>query len=97
MDGMNLVAKEFVASQEGKRGVLLLSRFAGAARELRQALLVNPYDVGAVAETLHQAVTMPAAEREERMQELRVAVARHTIQDWMDDIFTEVARLRPRA
>lgn len=96
MDGMNLVAKEFVASQEGKQGVLVLSRFAGAARELRQALLVNPYDTGAVAETLCRAVTMPPEERAERMTALRTAVARHTIQDWMNDIFAEVARLRAR-
>jgi len=96
-DGMNLVAKEFVACQEGKLGVLVLSRFAGAAREMREALLVNPYDVGATADTLHRAIRMPAAERQRRLTALRRRLSRNTIQDWMDDIFAEVARLRHEA
>ncbi len=96
-DGMNLVAKEFVACQEGRLGVLVLSRFAGAAQEMREALLVNPYDLGAVAETLYRALTLPPAERERRMTLLRRRVQRHTIEDWMSDIFAEVARLRRRA
>lgn len=96
IDGMNLVAKEYIASQEGRLGVLVLSRFAGAAREMREALMVNPYDVGAVAEALYQAVAMPPEERERRMTALRRRVFRHTIQDWMDDIFAEVSRLRGR-
>jgi trehalose 6-phosphate synthase len=93
-DGMNLVAKEYVACQQGRLGVLVLSRFAGAAREMREALLVNPYDIGAVAETLHRALSLPPEERERRMALLRRRVDRHTIQDWMSDIFGEVARLR---
>jgi len=93
-DGMNLVAKEFVACQEGRFGVLVLSRFAGAAREMREALLVNPYDVGATAETLFRAVHMPVAERERRLNALRRRLRRNTIQDWMDDIFAEVSSLR---
>jgi trehalose 6-phosphate synthase len=93
-DGMNLVAKEFVACQEGRLGVLVLSRFAGAAREMREALMVNPYDLGAVTDTLYRALTMSPAERERRMTLLRGRVERHTIQDWMSDIFAEVARLR---
>ncbi|MBK7922893.1 MAG: trehalose-6-phosphate synthase [Gemmatimonadetes bacterium] len=95
-DGMNLVAKEYVACQEGRLGVLVLSRFAGAARQLREALLVNPYDLGATAATLYRALTLPAEERERRIAALRQRVERHTIQDWMDDIFAEVERLRPR-
>ena len=95
LDGMNLVAKEFVACQQGRLGVLVLSRFAGAAREMREALLVNPYDIGAVAETLYRAVTLAPEERERRMSLLRRRLERHTIQDWMSDIFAEVARLRP--
>ena len=94
LDGMNLVAKEFVACQEGRPGILVLSRFAGAAREMREALLVNPYDIGAVAETLQRALMMPPEERERRMAQLRRRVHRHTIQDWMGDIFAEVAHLR---
>jgi trehalose 6-phosphate synthase len=96
-DGMNLVAKEFVACQEGRFGVLVLSRFAGAAREMREALLVNPYDVGATAETLLRAIHLPLAERERRLNALRRRLTRNTIQDWMDDIFAEVASLRREA
>jgi len=96
-DGMNLVAKEFVACQEGRFGVLLLSRFAGAAREMREALLVNPYDVGATAEALLRAIHMPVAERERRLNALRRRLRRNTIQDWMDDIFAEVSSLRREA
>lgn len=93
-DGMNLVAKEFVASQEGRFGVLVLSRFAGAAREMKEALLVNPYDIGATSETLYRAIRMPAEERTRRLNTLRKRLSRNTIQDWMEDIFAEVARLR---
>jgi alpha,alpha-trehalose-phosphate synthase [UDP-forming] len=96
-DGMNLVAKEFVACQRGQLGVLVLSRFAGAAREMREALLVNPYDNGAVAEMLYRALTMAPEERERRMALLRRRVERHTIHDWMGDIFREVARLQSDA
>ncbi len=94
-DGMNLVAKEYVGSQEGRFGVLVLSRFAGAALEMKEALLVNPYDVGATAETLFRAIHLPADERQRRMNALRRRLSRNTVQDWMDDIFAEVARLRP--
>jgi trehalose 6-phosphate synthase len=97
LDGMNLVAKEYVACQEGRFGVLVLSRFAGAAREMREALPVNPYDIGATAETLYRAIRLPAAERERRLSALRRRLSRNTIQDWMDDIFAEVASLRPEA
>jgi trehalose 6-phosphate synthase len=96
-DGMNLVAKEFVACQEEQGGVLILSRFAGAAQELREALLVNPYDIGSVAHAMYRAIELPEPERERRMAALRRRVHRHTISDWMEDIFAEVARLRPKA
>ena len=96
-DGMNLVAKEFIACQEGRFGVLVLSRFAGAAREMREALMVNPYDIGATAETLHRAIQLAVAERERRLSALRRRLRRNTIQDWMDDIFAEVAGLRGEA
>jgi len=96
-DGMNLVAKEFVACQEGRFGVLVLSRFAGAAREMREALPINPYDIGATAEMLYRAICLPAAERTRRLAALRRRLTRNTLQDWMDDIFAEVASLRPGA
>jgi len=95
-DGMNLVAKEYVACQQGRMGILVLSRFAGAARQLKEALLINPYDVGATAEALYRALTLPAEERERRSMALHHRVERHTIHDWMGDIFAEVDRLRPR-
>jgi trehalose 6-phosphate synthase len=96
-DGMNLVAKEYVACQDGRFGVLVLSRFAGAAREMREALPVNPYDIGATAETLYRALHLPAEERQRRLGALRRRLARNTIQDWMDDIFAEVAGLQRQA
>ncbi|MFL6694698.1 MAG: trehalose-6-phosphate synthase, partial [Ramlibacter sp.] len=70
-DGMNLVCKEFVAARDDEQGVLILSRFAGAARDLTEALLVNPYHVEEMADALHQALTMPQAEQRERMASLR--------------------------
>ena len=74
-DGMNLVAKEFVAAQDSKDpGVLILSRFAGAADELTEAVLVNPYDPDEIADALHLALTMPAAERRRRHEALRARV-----------------------
>ncbi|HSB53896.1 MAG TPA: trehalose-6-phosphate synthase [Gemmatimonadales bacterium] len=96
-DGMNLVAKEFVACQDGRFGVLLLSRFAGAAREMREALLVNPYDVGATAEAILRAIRMPVTERGRRLNALRRRLRRNTIQDWMEDIFAEVSSVRRNA
>ena len=68
-DGMNLVAKEFVAARDDEDGVLVLSKFTGAAVELRDALLVNPYDIVGVAEAIHTALEMSAAERRDRMQQ----------------------------
>src|SRR5206468_2988065 len=70
-DGMNLVAKEYIAAQDGEDpGVLVLSRFAGAAEQLKEALLVNPYDTHGTAETVQQALQMPLEERRERHQKL---------------------------
>ena len=71
---MNLVAKEFVAARDDEQGVLILSQFAGAARELTEALIVNPYDVEEVADALQRALTMPADEQRERMASLRMTV-----------------------
>src|SRR5882762_7654891 len=78
-DGMNLVAKEFIASREDEAGVLLLSRFAGAARELTEALVVNPYDLEGVADTLRSALMMPLREQQERMRALRQQVAQYNV------------------
>jgi trehalose 6-phosphate synthase/phosphatase len=81
-DGMNLVAKEFVASRTDEDGVLLLSEFAGAAAELTDALLVNPYDIDGVADAMARALTLDDEERHERMRRLRTAVSRTSIHGW---------------
>lgn len=84
-DGMNLVAKEYVAAQDpGDPGVLILSRFAGAADEFRDALLVNPYDPDAVAAAIARAVAMPLNERKARHAELYAALLRNDISKWGD-------------
>ena len=84
-DGMNLVAKEYVASQDAEDpGVLILSRFAGAADEFRDALLVNPYDPDAVAAAIARAMAMPLAERKQRHAELYAALLRNDISKWGD-------------
>ena len=79
---MNLVAKEFVAAREDGDGVLILSRFAGASGELRDALIVNPYDTDELASALHRALTMPDRERECRMGRMRRSVREHNIYRW---------------
>jgi trehalose 6-phosphate synthase len=82
-DGMNLVAKEYVASQDPDNpGVLILSRFAGAASELREALLVNPYDVEGVAEAIAAARTMPLTERRQRWRAMMNTLERHDVTTW---------------
>ncbi len=82
-DGMNLVAKEYVAAQTEERGMLVLSELAGCAAELPEALIVNPYDTGAVAETLHRALEMPEEERRARMSALRHRVRANDVRDWL--------------
>ena len=81
-DGMNLVAKEYVATRFDDTGVLVLSEFAGAAHQLRSALLVNPYDIVAVKNTIMGAIEMGSAEARMRMRELRRAVKRHDAVSW---------------
>jgi trehalose 6-phosphate synthase len=85
-DGMNLVAKEFIACRRDGTGVLVLSRFAGAADELNAALLVNPFFIDAFADALAVALDMPREERAARMTLLRHRVANATIEDWLDSI-----------
>jgi trehalose-6-phosphate synthase len=92
-DGMNLVAKEFVSSRVDGDGVLILSCFTGAARELTSALLVNPYSVDAMAEAINVAVNMPEGERQERMSLLRATVRQNNIYSWADNIISEMAKL----
>jgi trehalose 6-phosphate synthase/phosphatase len=84
-DGMNLVAKEFLAARVDGGGVLILSEFAGAAEGLTEALIVNPYDVDGTAETLHAALVMDPAERERRMRLLRADVREHDVHRWAQE------------
>jgi trehalose 6-phosphate synthase/phosphatase len=81
-DGMNLVAKEFVASRPDEDGVLLLSEFTGAASELAEAMIVNPYDIDETTAALYRALTMSRDERRSRMQALRRRVTQHTLERW---------------
>ena len=81
-DGMNLVAKEFIAARGDEQGVLVLSKFTGAARELDLAVHVNPFALDAVADALHTALLMPPAEQKRRMRGMRARVATHTVYDW---------------
>jgi alpha,alpha-trehalose-phosphate synthase [UDP-forming] len=93
-DGMNLVAKEYVAARDDERGVLILSRFAGASRELHDALIVNPYDTDVIADAIHTALEMPAAEIERRMQAMRRTVREHNIYRWAANLISELAEIR---
>jgi trehalose-6-phosphate synthase len=96
-DGMNLVAKEFVASRADDQGVLILSTFAGAARELSDALLVNPYDVMQLSEAIHQALEMPDAEQAKRMQWMRRVVREHNIYRWAANLLSDLTEIRIEA
>jgi trehalose 6-phosphate synthase/phosphatase len=96
-DGMNLVAKEFVASRVDEDGVLMLSEFAGAAAELDGAVVVNPYDVDAVAENIQRALSTPLAERRARMRMLRRRVLSHDIHAWAETFIQQLSEVRPAA
>lgn len=96
-DGMNLVAKEFVAAKEDGDGVLVLSEFAGAARELSDALLINPYDIERFAEAIQRAVEMPTGERRDRMSRMRKVVEEHNIYRWAARFLTELTATRSAA
>jgi len=91
-DGMNLVAKEFVASRFDEDGVLILSPFTGAARELTDALLVNPYATDHFAEAIKNALEMPEAERRKRMRKMREVVRENNIYKWAADIISELVK-----
>ena len=96
-DGMNLVSKEFVASRDDLQGVLLLSRFAGAARELTEALIVNPYHVEDTADALHRAAMMAPAEQRERMASLRSTVREFNVFRWAGRMLADAGRSRMRS
>jgi len=93
-DGMNLVAKEYVASRDDEDGVLVLSKFTGAAVELRDALIVNPYDIRGVAEAIHAGLEMSREDRQQRMQRLRRQVMEHNIYLWAASVLGDLRELR---
>jgi trehalose 6-phosphate synthase len=95
-DGMNLVAKEFVASRDDEQGVLVLSQFTGAARELHDALPVNPYHVDQCAEVLDRALRMPPDEQRVRMRSMRRLVSEYNVFRWAGAMLLDASRLRQR-
>ncbi|HWZ45429.1 MAG TPA: trehalose-6-phosphate synthase [Candidatus Saccharimonadales bacterium] len=93
-DGMNLVAKEFVAERRDEQGVLVLSRFTGAARELRDALVVNPYDIERTSDTIRLALAMEPAEQASRMQALRKVVRERNVYRWAGNLLADLCEVR---
>ncbi|MCC6211952.1 MAG: trehalose-6-phosphate synthase [Burkholderiales bacterium] len=95
-DGMNLVAKEYVAARDDERGVLILSQFTGAARELSEALIVNPYDTEQCAAALRVALTMPPDEQRDRMRSMRSLIQEFNVYRWAGRMLLDAARMRNR-
>jgi trehalose-6-phosphate synthase len=93
-DGMNLVAKEFVASRDDERGALILSTFTGAAHELSDAVLVNPYDVSQLANSIHRALEMSEEEQSTRMHRMRKNVREHNIYRWAAHLLSDLTEIR---
>jgi trehalose 6-phosphate synthase len=93
-DGMNLVAKEFIAARDDERGVLVLSQFTGAARELTEALIVNPYDLDQASSALAHAVMMPVEEQGARLRAMRTLLAEFNVYRWAGRMLIDAARLR---
>jgi trehalose 6-phosphate synthase len=93
-DGMNLVAKEFLAARRDERGVLILSQFTGAARELSDALLINPYDTDQTAEAIRVALEMEPEEKQLRVHHMRKIIREHNIYRWAGSLVTELCELR---
>jgi len=93
-DGMNLVAKEFVAARADEEGALILSQFTGATRELRDAIIVNPYDTEQLGNAIYQALEMEPRERRQRMQRMRRIVKEHNVYRWAGNLIGELAEIR---
>jgi trehalose-6-phosphate synthase len=93
-DGMNLVAKEFIASREDERGALILSTFAGAALELTDALLINPYDVQQLAGAILRSLEMPEEEQAARMRHMRKNIREHNIYRWAANLLSDLTEIR---
>ena len=93
-DGMNLVAKEYVSARDDESGVLILSQFTGASRELTDALIVNPYDIEEMAEAIHTALKMSVSEQKARMQAMRETLKNRNIYYWAANLITALAQVR---
>jgi trehalose 6-phosphate synthase len=96
-DGMNLVAKEFVAARDDDRGVLILSRFAGACRELHDAVIINPYDIEQMAEAIRTGLEMDSDEVAQSMQRMRRSVREHNIYRWAANLISDLSDVRLEA
>nr|WP_251134001.1 trehalose-6-phosphate synthase [Rhodomicrobium sp. Az07] len=95
-DGMNLVAKEFIAARDDEQGVLILSNFAGASRELSEAIIVNPYDASGMGRAIEKALTMPGAEQRERMRLMRDLVRSRNVYRWAGMMLLDASRIRKK-
>ena len=95
-DGMNLVAKEFVSARDDNQGVLILSQFTGAARELTEALIVNPYNIDQCANALNIALTMPISEQRDRMRSMRGLIQEYNVYRWAGRMLMDASRMRQR-
>ena len=93
---MNLVAKEFVAARDDNMGVLVLSSFTGASREMQEALIINPYDTEGLASAIDRALTMPRNEQVERMKMMRSQIKENNVYRWAANILIDAARSRKR-
>ncbi|PIS29465.1 MAG: trehalose-6-phosphate synthase, partial [Candidatus Marinimicrobia bacterium CG08_land_8_20_14_0_20_45_22] len=93
-DGMNLVAKEFVASRNQNDGTLILSRFAGAAHELQGAIIVNPYDIEEMANAIKLAIEMSPQEQQLRMEKMRQAIVKHNVFWWAASLLRAMATIQ---
>jgi trehalose 6-phosphate synthase len=92
---MNLVAKEYVSARTDCQGVLILSHFTGASRELRDAVLINPYNIDQTADAIRFALTMEEDEQRARMERMRSTIREHNVYLWAANLVSELARLRP--
>lgn len=95
-DGMNLVAKEFVAARDDEQGVLILSEFTGASRELAEALIINPYNMDQFATALRVALTMPAGEQRDRMRSMRSLIQEFNVYRWAGRMLLDASVMRRR-
>lgn len=93
-DGMNLVAKEFILAREDEQGTLILSQFTGAARELRDALIINPYDIGETSEAIKEALYMSPREQRERIKQMRNIIKENNIYRWAGELVGQLTQVR---